>query len=244
MVSTLQRVKTGIEGLDKMLNGGFIRGRVILLSGPAGTGKSTIAMQYVYNGATRYNEPSLYVTLEEARDKIIENMSQFGFDLKKAEQSKKFLLIGGAIADLRLGMLKSNASYKHLINEICEIVKERKIKRVVIDSINLFLMLMESEEEKRIALATLSNKLSKLGCTTIFTSETKEGTMELSRHGIEEFVVDGVIMLYLVRKHSTFVPGIAIRKMRGTDHDREIKYFKISKEGIIVYPEETMFSDI
>ena len=244
MEKYLKRIKTGIDGLDKMLNGGFIQGRVILLSGPAGTGKSTMAMQYAYKGSMEFNESSLYVTLEESRDKIIENMSQFGFDLEKAERKGKFLLIGGAIANLQSDMLKSNASYKHLINEICKLVEKRKVKRVVIDSINLFLMLINSEEERRIALATLSNRLSKLGCTTIFTSETKEGTMELSRHGIEEFVVDGVIILYLKRKHSMFIPGIAVRKMRGTDHDKEIRFVKITEKGIEVYPEETMFSDI
>jgi KaiC/GvpD/RAD55 family RecA-like ATPase len=227
-----------------MLHGGFLEGRVILLSGPSGTGKSTFAMQYAYKGAVELGEPALYVTLEEPKNKIIDNMAQLGMDLKKAEEKGKFFIIGGAIADLKLGMFKSNASYKHLIDEICEVIREKGIKRVVIDSINLFLMLTHSEEESRLALAELCNRLSKLGCTTIMTSEVKEGTMELSRHGIEEFVVDGVIILYLVRKHSTFVPGIAVRKMRGTSHDKEIRFFKITEKGVEVYPEETMFSDI
>jgi KaiC/GvpD/RAD55 family RecA-like ATPase len=236
-----ERVKTGIEGLDKMLNGGFLRGRSILLSGPAGTGKSTLAMQFAYKGATEYNEPSLYVTLEENRNKIAENMSQFRFDINKATKSGKFEIIGGPLAELKTGMYKSDANFQHLIDEICEVIREKNIKRVVIDSINLFLMLMKNEEEKRTALAILCNKLSNLGCTSILTSEVKEGTMDLSAHGIEEFVVDGVVVLYLKQQGSSFIPGIAVRKMRGTSHERGIKFVTFSDKGIEVHPEEAVF---
>jgi len=68
--------------------------------------------------------------------------------------------------------------------------------------------------------------------------------MDLSRYGIEEFVVDGVIVLYLVRQGSKFVPGITVRKMRGTDHDKEIRYYQITNKGVVVYPQETVFANI
>lgn len=240
----IQRVKTGISGLDKMLNGGFIRGRNVLLSGPAGTGKTTLAMQFIYNGAVRHNEPGLYVTLEENKEKIYEDMLKFGLDLKKAEATGKFFLIGGPIASLTSYMDKVDAKVNDIIDEIIEVVKENNISRVAIDSINLFTMLLESDREKRRALAALGNALSSLGCTTILTSETKEGTMALSRYGIEEFVVDGVLVLYLVRQGSQFAPGIVIRKMRGTSHDKEIRLYRITDKGVEVYPDETMFTNI
>jgi KaiC/GvpD/RAD55 family RecA-like ATPase len=239
-----ERVKTGIDGLDAMLNGGFLKGRNILVSGPAGTGKSTLAIQFAYRGAVEYNEPSLYVTLEETRKKMAEDMSKFGFDLEAARKKGKFEIIGGPLAELKLGMHQSDASYEHLINEICEVVKEKKISRVVIDSINLFLMLTKNKEEQRTALAMLCNKLSNLGCTTILTSETKEGTMDLSAHGIEEFVVDGVVVLYLLRQGSSFVPGIVVRKMRGTAHDKTIRFVEISDKGIVVHPDEAVFQEL
>ena len=68
--------------------------------------------------------------------------------------------------------------------------------------------------------------------------------MDLSRYGMEEFVVDGVIVLYLVRQGSKFVPGITIRKMRGTNHDKEIRLYQITDKGIEVYPQETVFTNI
>ena len=238
------KVKTGIEGLDKMLKGGLLIGRNILLSGPCGCGKTTLAMQFVYNGAVTLDEPGLYVTLEESKEKIYQDMLEFGFDLKEIEEQGKFMLVGGPIAGLKSYMQKVDADMTHVIKEIEEIVKEKGVKRVVIDSINLLTMLLKNDDERRRAVAALCNALSSLGCTTILTSETEEGSMKLSRYGMEEFVVDGVIVLYLVRQGSRFVPGVVIRKMRGTEHDKEIRVYNITNKGIVVYPKETMFANI
>lgn len=237
------RVRTGIEGLDRMLMGGLIRGRNILLSGPCGSGKSTLAMQFLYNGAVYFNEPGLYVTLEEKKEKFFEDMINLGMDLRTAEKTNRFSIIGGPIAGIRKYMDKVDAKMANIIEEIEEVVKERGIKRVVIDSINLLTMLLKDDDERRKVLAALSNSLSSLGCTAILISETKEGTMDLSRYGMEEFVVDGVIVLYLVRQGSRFVPGIVVRKMRGTNHDKEIRVYQLTDHGVYVYPDEKMFTD-
>ncbi len=239
-----EKVPTGIKGLDVMLKGGLVEGRNFLLSGPAGSGKSTIAMQFAYNGARQYKESSLYVTLEESKEKLIVDMAKFGFDLKEVEKKGKFYLIGGPMAKLTSYMQKVDANVMHMISEIEEVIKEKKIKRVVIDSVNLLTMLLKNDDERRKVLAALANTLSSLGCTSILTSETEEGTMKLSRYGIEEFIVDGVIVLYLVRQGSRFVPGVVVRKMRGSDHDKEIRVYNITGKGIVVYPTETMFGNI
>ena len=237
------RISTSIEGLDKMLNGGLIQGRNVLLSGPCGSGKTTFSMQYVCNGALN-GETSLYVTLEEKKDKILADMKKLGINAENAERNGKLFIIGGPIANLSHYMHKVDANVDDIIKEIEDVVKQNKITRVAIDSINLFTMLLQTDEEKRLALASLCNTLSALGCTTILTSETKEHSMDLSRYGMEEFVVDGVIVLYLVRQGSSFVPGIVVRKMRGINHDKGIRYYQITDKGVVVYPEETMFTDI
>lgn len=237
------KIPTGVPGLDIMLKGGLLPGRNVLLSGPAGSGKSTMAMHFAYHGLY-FREPSLYVTLEESKEKLMEDMAKFGFDLKRAEATGYFHIVGGPMAKITHFMKKVDADVLNIIGEIEEIIREKGIKRVVIDSVNLLTMLMQTEKEKREALAALSNMLSSLGCTAILTSETEEGTMKLSRYGIEEFIVDGVIVLYLIRQGSRFVPGITVRKMRGTDHDKEIRVYKITDKGIVVYPTETMFGKI
>jgi KaiC/GvpD/RAD55 family RecA-like ATPase len=140
-------------------------------------------------------------------------------------------------------MLSVDADINHILKEIEEVVRERKIQRVVIDSLNLLMMLVKDDDTRRRTIASFCNTLSRLGCTAIFISETKEGTMDLSRFGVEEFIMDGVIALYLVNEGSVFVPGIAIRKMRGSDHDKKIRVYNITDKGIVVYPDETMFSD-
>jgi len=240
----MKRVKTYIPGLDEILKGGLIQGRNILLSGPCGSGKSTLAMQFLYNGVMKNGEPGLYVTLEEQKEKIYQDMALFGMDLKKAELTKQFHLIGGPAATVKTYMDKVDANMTHIIREVEEVVKKNKIKRVVIDSINLMTMLLKTDDERRRALASLANSLSNLGCTSMLLSETKENSMDLSRYGIEEFIVDGVIVLYLMRQGSIFVPGIIVRKMRGSDHDKEIRVYKITSKGIEVYPTETSFADV
>jgi circadian clock protein KaiC len=105
------------------------------------------------------------------------------------------------------------------------------------------MMLVRDEEERRRTIATFCNSLSELGCTAFFISETKEGSMDLSRFGVEEFVMDGVISLYLLNQGASFLPGITIRKMRGSDHDKKIRVYKITDKGIVVYPDETMFTE-
>ena len=236
------RIISGIAEFDRVLGGGLMPGSIILLGGDPGIGKSTLAMHFLYSGAVKYDEPGLYITLEETREKLYEDMAKFGMDLYEVEKAGKFTLIGGPIANIKSYMDKVDAEIKNMVDEIKEVVKERGIKRVVIDSINLLTMLSDNEDDRRKALAVIANTLSSLGCTALLLSETKEGSMDLSRYGIEEFVVDGVIVLYLVRQGSKFISGITVRKMRGTNHDKEIRYYQITDKGIVVYPTETVFT--
>jgi KaiC/GvpD/RAD55 family RecA-like ATPase len=238
------KIPTGIKGLDKMLFGGIVQGRNVLISGPCGSGKSILGMQFLYTGATVSNEPGMYITLEETKEKLCNDMQKFGMDITNAEKTGNLTLIGGPMARLRKYMDKVDANISNLIEEMEEVIKEKGIKRVVIDSVNLLTMLCKTEDERRKALAMISNSLSALGCTSLLISETKEGSMDLSRYGIEEFVVDGVIVLYLMRQGSKFVPGITIRKMRGTNHDKEIRFFQITDKGMEVYTTEPVFTNI
>ena len=240
----IKRIKTGVTGLDQLLKGGLLENRNILLSGPCGSGKSILAMQFIYNGITKFNEPGLYISFEEGKNRIIENMKVFGLDLGKLEKSKKLVLVGGSTGKLDIMMQKTGAETFHIIQEIKELIEENKIKRVVIDSISLFTLLANKDEEKRRILTKLTSVLTEVGCTSILISETKEGTLDISRHGIEEFIVDGVIAIYQLRQGDKFIPGIVVRKMRGTDHERGIRLFKITNKGVVVYPNESMFTDI
>ena len=235
------KIKTGIPGMDELLRGGLLPGRSILLSGPSGSGKSILAMQYIYNGIVKYNEPGLYVSFEEEKDRIIENMKQVGLDLKSLEKKKSLTIIGGSLGNVDGFMEKVGARPENIIEEIKEVIQENKIKRVVIDSTSLFNLLARDDAERRTALTRLTSALSSLGCTSLLTAETKEGTFDISRYGIEEFIVDGVIAIFHFRQQDKFIPGIVIRKMRGMNHEKGIRHFEITDRGIVVYPDQTMF---
>ena len=228
--------KTGVQGLDELLNGGIPAGRVVLLSGVSGTGKTTFAMQFLYNSALK-GEPGLFITLEEGKDKIVQDMKGVGMDLGKAPKLK---IVGGHVAEMVSITRKSGAGMKDFLREIKGMIEETGSKRVVIDSINLFLMLFKTDEERRNALISLSNLLYRLGCTALFTCEVRENTFDISWYGFEEFVVDGVIALYSMKRESSFFQGITVRKMRGVRHQKNIALYAITDKGITVYPDQPL----
>ncbi|HDH41067.1 MAG TPA: hypothetical protein ENG12_01485 [Candidatus Altiarchaeales archaeon] len=228
------RTSTGIEGLDAMLNGGLPGGRIILISGSTGTGKTTLGMQFIYNGIKQFDEPGVYMTFEQDKDRIREDMSTLGMNLN--ELGDRFRLVGGPIATIYKYKKKTKAEVEDIIGEVEEIVSEIGAKRVVLDPINLFLMLFDGDDERRMALATLAEHLTALGCTSLLTCEVREQTMDISRYGFEEFVVDGVIALYNIKQGQSFLQGITVRKMRGVKHHREIRPYEITNRGIVVYP--------
>jgi circadian clock protein KaiC len=232
----MSSVSVGIEELDSMLNGGIPRGRNILLSGSSGTGKTTLAMQFIYNGIKKFKEPGVFITLEEDKRKILEDMKSIGMDL--GSLGKDFQLVGGSVADMIYYKDKTKAKVEDFIAEIKEIIKKSNSKRVVIDSINLLLMLFEKDEERRRVLLSISQILSKNNCTSLLICEVRENSSDLSWYGFEEFVVDGVITLYNIKQGAVFHQGIAVRKMRGTNHSKSIYPYKITKDGIKIYPDE------
>jgi circadian clock protein KaiC len=229
-------VSTGIKELDDMLNGGIPKGRVVLISGSSGTGKTTLGMQIIYNGIKKFNEPGAFITLEQSKEKILEDMKSVGMDLESLGAG--FQLIGGPVAEIMYYKDKTKANVEDFLKEIEEIIKKTKTKRVVIDSINLLLMLFKTDEERRKILLTLSQMLSKNGCTSLLVCEVKENTFDLSWYGFEEFVADGVITLYNVHQEAVFHQGIAIRKMRGVEHVKNIYPYKITDKGFRIYPDE------
>ncbi|MFQ6010437.1 MAG: RAD55 family ATPase [Candidatus Aenigmatarchaeota archaeon] len=232
-----EMVKTGMEGLDELLGGGIPYGRVALVSGSSGTGKTTFGVQFIYHG-TKMGEPGLFITLEENKEKIISDMKGLGMDI---EAEKDFNIIGGPVAQLLHTSGKSGANLKDFIREIKEVIEETGAKRVVLDSINLFLMLFKNDEERRKALLSLIELLGRMNCTALLTCEVRENSYDLSWYGFEEFVVDGVITLYNMRQESSFLQGITVRKMRGVKHQKNIVPYAITSKGIIVYPQQPLF---
>jgi len=247
-----ERTLTGIPGLDEMLGGGIPKGNTVLVSGGPGTGKSTLAMQFLYNGIAKFGEPGMYMSLEERPEDLVRNFSKYGWDLDKVEILS--IVPTGKLSsnDLRRGRFtfrigkgfREGTFSMDLIREIIrDKVQEIGAKRVVLDSISALALHLEDKFILRQEILATVHLLKELGTTSIITTETPEGQGGLSRFGVEEFVVEGVIGVYNIKLGSKRVRGIEILKMRGTKHSQNISLMEITDEGIIVYPEENLFSE-
>jgi KaiC/GvpD/RAD55 family RecA-like ATPase len=246
----MKRVKTGITGLDELIEGGFPERRSILVSGACGTGKTILSMQYIYNGAVKYNEPGIYVTLDERPELIREDVMRFGWDLRKLEEKKLVSIIDGSVArigmpsDEEFALPMTGFDLDKLLLEIMRVTKRIGAKRVVIDSIPALGFNFDNENETRKAILKLSYMLMRIGVTSIMTSEIQEGAAKFGRYEVEEYVVDGVIVL-----HYSGIGGggtnrtIHIRKMRSTKHSEDLHPVTITKNGIKVHPIEEAYDE-
>lgn len=229
-----ERVETGIMGFDELIQGGIPKGSLILLTGGCGTGKSTFGVNFLVTGIEKYNEPGIYITMEEEPKGIVKQMKQYGWDLEKYMKEDKLKFISTQLYD-----------FDKLLIAIEDAVDQIKAKRLVLDSITVLGFYFKDEFKIRKAIMEMGRRLKKLGCTSLLISEIPEGSNKLSTFGVEEYVVDGVIILYLIKKETTFLRAIAIRKMRGTNHSTKIHPIMfITPGGIKVFPAEEVFAEV
>lgn len=236
----MERVNTGIDGLDDKMKGGFVPGSINLVTGKTGTGKTAFCASFLYAGVYK-NEVGVYVTTEEPEIDIKADISSmFNWDFESLESKKfiNFLAIEPIIPisfnrDEEMGKVLKIYIYD-LFSKIEELVKKTNAKRLVIDSSTIIEMFIEDEYLRRVGLMKLVGDLKKLGVTTIITGTVPEGTDLLSISGIIEFFVDSVIKLEFMPVAEEFKRTLTIRKMRRTDHSIFIHPFEITKDGLKV----------
>jgi len=229
----LNRVKTGVDGFDELVLGGLPRGHTVLVSGGTGTGKSTFALQFIYKGAKVYDEPGIYVTLEETIPGLVKNASSYGWDLESLEQSGKLSLID--VSPAVSGQLRK-ISPSDIYSNISTAWKKIEAKRIAIDPITVLGLQTESVTDMRLDLLRLSSLLKQLDSTILFVTEIPEESQALSRYGVEEFISDGVVVLYYSKVGGLRFRGIEVRKMRGSAHKEGMFPIKMGETGIAVYP--------
>lgn len=233
----VERTKTGIDGLDEILKGGFPRNRTILVTGGPGSAKTTFAMQFLCSGAREFNEPGIYVTLGEQPKNVIENLAWFDLGIDDLVNQKKM-----AFLDLSIAAGGKKIDVEILSNTLATTVRDMGAKRIVIDSVTQMIMSL-SIDEIREKLALFSNFSGDLNCTTILISEMPVGKQTISVFGVEEFVVDGVIILHHMQRGDVRIRGIEVLKMRGTDHGNRIYPLTFSKSGLEAQPEGRIFEE-
>jgi KaiC/GvpD/RAD55 family RecA-like ATPase len=216
-----RRISTGIPGLDKLVEGGFLSNSVILVSGSAGAGKSIFGMQFLKAGAEK-KENVLYISTEESVTNIKNGFKIFGWDLDKLK-----------IDVISMSPDELEEDWVTVLNTK---VDKEGIKRIVIDSVSLIGLYYKDEYSIRRYLYRLISSLKERDVCCILVSEIPEGEKKFSRTGVAEFVADGVIVLeYLGTGSSRYQRGLTVRKMRWTQHNQDIHPYKIVRsKGIVL----------
>lgn len=222
----MEKLKTGIKGLDKILGGGIPKENIIIVAGGVGTGKSTFGMQFLEEGIRGNDETGLYISFEEKKIPTLRHMRELGLNIKKLEEEKKLIFIEFPISELEQLFEQEDA--------IKTMIETTDVKRVVIDPITPFGLLQKNELEKRQNLLHFISKIRTWETTTLLIGEDgrfKENGIPKTISGIENFT-DGFIHLSNKLENRKRRRGLEIVKMRGCSYEEKIYDFSITKKGL------------
>lgn len=223
----MERVKTGINGLDEMLGGGFLRETANLIEGAPGTGKTTLGMQFIYNGIVQANEPGLIITFEEFPQQYYHDAAAFGWDFLDLEKKGLLKVIMTSPEVSRLDIESVGGMIESSVNQM-------GARRVVVDSMTHFARLTQDPIELRSLEFSFINALKRQGLTSILTRESPVLLGESIENTGIGFVVDSYLILRYVEIESTIRKALLILKMRGSDHAKDIRQYDIISSGIEV----------
>lgn len=234
----IDKIKTGIPGLDRVLRGGLRRYSTILITGSPGTGKTIMALQYIYNGAKHYNEKGVFISTEENLRDLRAYAKNLGLDIEEEEEKEMIYLYEERIELLKGGI----ASMDGLI----DLIRKKKIQRVALDSVVFFEYLYpktaNNKMEYRREILLFLKKLKDAGVTFLGISERRITDLDKLEYDLLDFVFEGFILTSRIRKGSYFERVLTVSKIRGQDHSLEVYPISIAKGGVKVLSEQIPFS--
>ena len=228
-----KRVRTGINGFDELIEGGFPVGKCILLSGTPGTGKTIFSLQFMYNGAMLYGEKGLYVSFEEDKNSLKSQAAKFGWDFTKLEQEDKVVMMNIPVREINENTAKEIISY----------VKNNGISRLVIDSLSALSINIPTTHTNVVDITEIYikrfiygfiNELRRMeGVTSLLVSQTTDG--QLSRDTVSEFICDGIILVSYESMGGDYSRSMIVRKMREVANDDDVHPVEIGGKGVVVH---------
>jgi len=232
--SDLARLEIGVEGLDEMIRGGIPRTHLIVAIGGAGTGKTTLGLQFLNHGLEQ-GENGVFITLEQSHEEIVQTATEHGWAFERHERE-------GTLAVVALDPVEMANSLDNIQTELPRLIDEFDADRLVLDSVSLLEMMYDEPARRRTEVFGFTRSLKRAGVTTFVTSEASESTPYASRHGIIEYLTDAVFVLQYVRDDvSETRLAVEIQKVRNASHSRERKPYEVTDEGISVYRQASIF---
>jgi circadian clock protein KaiC len=233
-----ERVPTGIVGLDALIEGGFPKGRSILVTGEPGTGKTIFSLQFLMEGLAR-GEKGIYVAADEGPMDILEQASSVGWDLEKYIETKELAILNAStyLSSLPGTGKERNVDVQKAIGDLGGFVNKLEAQRLVLDPAGPFVLIRDTttriQDQTRLLIKLLRTTMT---TTNILTSYAVPRTGERSMHGVEEYLVAGAIVLEMIWQEGKLGRSLVIEKMRCTNVKPAQYDFDIVKEkGVVLH---------
>jgi circadian clock protein KaiC len=249
-----KKVSSGISGLDELMGGGLPEGRVVLVVGGPGSGKTIMCSQFLYNGLHDNKENGIFVSLDESKKHFFSEMKNFGWDFERAEKEGKFAFVDATkmsrVAMLKEALFKEESGslrgkalpIDRLIQDVQAKMQQVNAKRVAVDTLAALVYRFPDAVERRTTVVDLIESLADLGVTSLVTTEL--GHLGLERTALEEeFLVHGVIMLQTIFTGGTSTRAMQVEKMRETKVNPNLVPYSIDKNGLEVFPNMPLFGE-
>jgi circadian clock protein KaiC len=229
----LDKIPSGIRGLDEITGGGLPKGRTSLICGGPGAGKTLLGLEFLVRGATQFHEPGVCLAFEETAEELITNMASLGFDLSALVAQKKLAI---DYIQVERKYIEETGEYdlEGLFIRLRHAIDSVKAKRVLLDTIEVLFLGLKDEGVVRAELRRLFHWLKDAGVTAVITAEAGKDT--LTRYGLEEYVADCVIVLDHRVNEQVSTRRLRIVKYRGSSHGTNEYPFLLDEDGIEVVP--------
>ena len=228
------KIRTGIPGFDLIVDGGLKQGKSIVLSGESGSGKSTFGMQFLHNGALDFDEPGIFVTLNQSPQELLSDFRDYGWEIERLIDEEKIMIIDARPFKTDEDLFETADvlydsepfPFTHLTQLILQGIKKIHAKRLVIDSLSVLSMQYGNQFNTRQGIQKMITALDEKKCTSIFISENLD-----SRTPPEWYAASGIVLLNHIQKTNTMERSIQVIKMRGTKHSEQTFPIRFNENG-------------
>lgn len=239
-------IKTGIKGFDELFEKGIPKGNAVLIAGGAGSGKTIMCLQIIADAAKR-GEKCMYMSFEESEDRLRRHMREFGWSPEGLEKKGNLVIKRFSVFDIARSIDALLAKKKgELLIDVKPVILPEGFRpnKVVVDSLTSIASAFVGNDTYRSYVEQLFRFFEEMGTTSFLITETEQIPKIFSPTGVEEFLADGVVVLYNIRKGDIRENAIEVLKMRGAKHKKKIVAMQITSQGIEVFPEQEVFSGI